>query len=191
MILLLDFEKAFDSISWNFVKTVLSFFNFGEFFIRLENIILFKTKLCVIQHGIFSNFFDIGRGCRQGDPASPYIFLLCVEIMGLMIRKNKTLRGINLFGKEYKLIQYADDTTLILDGSEKSLKTALSLVHQFSKFSGLKPNYEKTCCIKIGSLKSTDITYTTEQNILWSQNPFTFLGIIFFCRLKRHYRTKL
>ena len=148
MVLLLDFEKAFDSVSWKFIFKVLRFFNFGEFFIRLVSIILNNIKLCVIQHGIFSEFFYVGRGCRQGDPASPYIFLLCVEIMGLMIRDNKNISGIKLFDYEYKLLQYADDTTILLDGSEKSLKAALTLVDQFSKFSGLKPNYDKTCCVK-------------------------------------------
>ena len=147
MVLLLDFEKAFDSVSWNYIIKVLQFFNFGDYFIHLVKIILANIKLCVIQHGFFSEFFSIGRGCRQGDPASPYIFLLCVEIIGLMIRENRDITGIYLFDTEYKLIQYADDTTIILDGSEKSLKAALSLVHQFSKFSGLKPNYNKTCAL--------------------------------------------
>ena len=179
MVLLLDFEKAFDSVSWNYIIKVLQFFNFGEYFIHLVKIIFTNIKLCVIQHGIFSEFFSIGRGCRQGDPASPYIFLLCVEIMGLMIRENRNITGIYLFDTEYKLIQYADDTTIILDGSEKSLKAALSLVNQFSKFSGLKPNYNKTCCVKIGSIRSAELNFVNRYDIQWSQDPFTFLGITF------------
>ncbi len=55
-----------------------------------------KAKLCVIQNGIFSEFFEIGRGCRQGDPVSPYLFNICVEIMGHMIRQNKNIRGIRI-----------------------------------------------------------------------------------------------
>lgn len=54
--------------------------------------------------------------------------------------------------KEFKLFQYADDTILQLDGSENSVKSALSVVDQFSKFSGLKPNFEEKKCVKIGSL---------------------------------------
>ena len=113
MVLLLDFEKAFDSVSWNYIIKVLQFFNFGEYFIHLVKIIFTNIKLCVIQHGFFSEFFSIGRGCRQGDPASPYIFLLCVEIMGLMIRENRNITGIYLFDTEYKLIQYADDLSTL------------------------------------------------------------------------------
>ena len=57
-----------------------------------------------------------------------------------MIRKNKDIKGISLTGKEYKLSQYADDTQLILDGSEKSLTEALHLLKQCYKMSGLKIN---------------------------------------------------
>ena len=67
-------------------------------------------------------FFYLKRGCRQGDPISPYIFILCAEILGKMIRNNKDIKGIHINNKEFKLSQYADDTQLLLDGSEISLK---------------------------------------------------------------------
>ena len=87
LVLLIDFEKAFDSVSWKFIFKVLEFFNFGEFFINCIKVLLRDAKLCVIQNGIFSEFFNIGRGCRQGDPISSYLFLICAEIMGIMIKQ--------------------------------------------------------------------------------------------------------
>ena len=72
-----------------------------------------------------------------------------------MIRKNKDIKGIQIMHNEYKLLQYADDTVILIDGSEHSLKSALSLIGQYAKFSGLKPNYQKTACIKIGPLRDT------------------------------------
>ena len=96
-----------------------------------------------------------------------------------MIRENKEIRGIYIKNKEYKLLQYADDTALLLDGSEKSLKNALSIVDQFSKFSGLKPNYTKTVCVKIGTLRDSELTFSENYNLIWSQQPFKFLGIFF------------
>ena len=67
--------------------------------------------------------------------------LLCVEIVGLMIRENKDIKGIYLFGTGLRSLQYADITTilLVIDGSEISLKSALSLIDQFEIFLGFKP----------------------------------------------------
>ena len=122
--------------------------------------------MCLSKRVFFLDFFKIGRGCRQGDPVSSYIFLICVEIMATMIRENKEIRGIYIKNKEYKLLQYADDTALLLDGSEKSLKNALSIVDQFSKFSCLKPNYTKTVCVKIGTLRDSDLTFSENYKLI-------------------------
>ena len=98
ILLLIDFEKAFDSVSWSFMYKALDFFNFGQDMIKWIKLLYNGAQLCVIQNGFFSKFFHIGRGCRQGDPVSPYIFNLCVEIMGMMIRQNKNIRGIRIGG---------------------------------------------------------------------------------------------
>lgn len=105
---------------------------------------------------IFSEFFNLGRGCRQGNPISSYLFLIYADIMGN--KKNKPLiKDIYTVGKEFQLLQFANDTVLLLDGSEHFLKSAFFLVDQSSKFSGLKPNHEKTQCIQIGSLRCNSI----------------------------------
>ena len=184
LLLMIDFEKAFDSISWKFVRNVLNFYNFGPNIRQWINIFFTNFRLCVIQNGFTSPFFKIERGCRQGDPVSSYIFLLCVEIMGILFRINREIRGINILDREYKLLQYADDTVVLLDGTKNSLKNTLSLIEQFSKFSGLKPNYTKTLCIKIGSLQNQNLNYENKYGLKWSQEPFTFLGITFTAELK-------
>ena len=59
MLLLVDFEKAFDSISWNFMYKCLHFFGFGQQFIKWIKLLNNNVKLCVIQNGIFSDFKGI------------------------------------------------------------------------------------------------------------------------------------
>ena len=58
--------------------------------------------------------------------------------------------GIKIMGNEFKLTQFANDTTLMLDGSQHSLQTALNVLEVFGDFSGLQMNREKTKVIWIG-----------------------------------------
>ena len=83
---------------------------------------------------------DCTHGCRQGDPIPPYIFILCVEILGILIINCNDIKGIKFSNIELKVIQYADDTPLILNCTDNPLRVALSLLNQFSKYSWLKPN---------------------------------------------------
>jgi hypothetical protein len=72
----------------------------------------------VTQNCCLSDFFTIQRGCGQGDPLSPYIFLLCAELLEILVR-HKDIKGITIDDTKYVISQYADDTSLILDGIPK------------------------------------------------------------------------
>jgi hypothetical protein len=94
MLLLIDFEKAFDTVSHQFILRTLEFFNFGPDIKRWFSSLYNNASSSVIINGHVSNSFLIDRGCRQGDSLSPYLFVLCVEILALMIRKNEKINGI-------------------------------------------------------------------------------------------------
>ena len=179
LLLLIDFEKAFDSISWDFLLSVLKFFNFGESIINWVKVFYNNISSAVIQGGNLSEFFQIGRGCRQGDPLSPYLFILCAEILAIKIRGNTNIGGINVTRIEHKLSQFADDTSLILDGSEKSLNEALLELDWYAKLSGLNINFTKTQVVWIGSKKYSNDTLGQHRNLSWGKTSFKLLGINF------------
>ena len=78
ILLLIDFEKAFDSISWSFIEQVLDFFNFGKSMKHWITTFYTNIQSSVTQNNYLSEFVDVQRGCRQSDPLSPYIFfILC------------------------------------------------------------------------------------------------------------------
>ena len=179
MILSVDFEKAFDTVSWKFIEKVLKYFNFGPSIISWIKLFQNGSESCIIQNGFISDFLRLKRGCRQGDPISPYIFILCAEILGQMLRNNENIKGININNREFLLSQYADDTQVFLDGSEKSFSEALLNLDLFHKMSGLKINVEKTKAIWIGSLSHSDNILCQRYKLDWNQGPFKILGVTF------------
>ena len=179
LILSIDFEKAFDTVSWKFIDKVLTYFNFGPSIKSWIHLFQNDSESCIIQNGFLSDFLKLKRGCRQGDPISPYIFILCAEILGKMIRKNEKLKGITINGKEFRLSQYADDTQIFLNGTEESLRETLSVLDMFYHMSGLKINMEKTRAIWIGAHSNSTAQICRNNRLDWSQCPFKILGVTF------------
>ena len=124
ILLQLDFEKAFDSISWKFLHTTLQHFGFGENFRKWISTIYNNSHSCVTNNGYHSEFFKITRGIRQGCPISALLFVLVVEVMANNIRKNSEIKGIELNEKVIKISQLADDTTILVQDIE-SVKMVL------------------------------------------------------------------
>ena len=134
----IDFEKAFDSIAHSFIIKTLHFFGYGYSFIKWINLILNDLSSCINHRGNISESFKVGRSCRQGDPISPYLFILCAEILALKIRKDPGVSGFKIGNWEHKLHMYADDLTAYLDGSERSLRNLIGILDSFQEISGLK-----------------------------------------------------
>ena len=179
LLVLIDFEKAFYSKDRNYLLNVLDFFGFGPNICSWISTFYNEIETRVLVNGHISSPFNVERGCRQGDPVAPYIFLLSVEILSLMLRNDKKIKGVSIRSIEYLISQFADDTTLTLDGSEKCLYAVLGKLSFFARFSGLKINAEKTRLIWIGSKKRCRYKLCKDWNLDWSQGDFTLLGIKF------------
>ena len=82
--ILVDFEKAFDSVSFSFIQKTLEIFGFGQNFRKWINILLGKSETrkkivgVSVVNGYPTEQFKILRGCRQGDPIAGYLFVLCI-----------------------------------------------------------------------------------------------------------------
>jgi hypothetical protein len=162
---------------------VLKFFNFGENFINWIKLFYNNIQSCININGHLSDWFYIKRGCRQGDPLSPYLFILCAEILSLLIKQNKDISGIKINNIEFLISQYADDTTLILDGTEKSLYNSLKVLKFYAEISGLHVNVDKTKAIWIGSMKGSENKLCHDIHLQWERDQFRLLGIQFSINL--------
>ena len=96
---------------------------------------------------------------------SSLIFLLVIEVLAIMIRKDTDIKGILINNNEHKIIQYADDAIMCVR-DESLIDRALEIIDMFSQCSGLELNMKKTKGIWLGSLK--DKGYRTYCNILWT-----------------------
>ena len=183
MLMLIDFEKAFDSLSWSFLYSVLKFFGYSENFIKWVK--LFNTEITtyIVQCGFLSRPIKINRGCRQGDPISAYLFLIGAEILARLIQINPDIIGLKIKNIKFKITQFADDTTLILNGSQHSLQLALNTLEVFGNLSGLKMNKEKTKVIWIGRKKFSKDKLNITIDLEWGCTNFTLLGIEFSTNL--------
>ena len=174
IVLLLDFEKAFDTIKWSFILKSLQLLNFGECFIKRIEIIYTNIESTVINNGNTCGFFKLHRGIRQGCPVSPYLFIMAVELFAILIRKNRNIKGITVGNTELKISQLADDTTVFLSNFE-SVRNVLNLAEEFYQMSGLRLNKGKTVAKCIGTLEQYGCN--NEYQLLWTKGPIQTLGI--------------
>ena len=140
---MVDFEKVFDTISWSFLYKTLEYFNFGQTFIHYIKLLYTSPVSCVTNNGFHTQFSNIKRGVRQGCPISTLLFILCVEMLAIAIREHNDIKGIPIGKKEIKITQFADDTCLYLNGSN-SLENVVKVFEDFYKYAGLKVNVDKT-----------------------------------------------
>ena len=83
LLLLVDFEKAFDSVEWSFIEKTLKYYNFGTSLIAWVKLFYTDISSCIQNNGWSCDFFTLSRGVRQGCPLSPCLFIcLCAEILG-------------------------------------------------------------------------------------------------------------
>ena len=172
LLLFIDFEKAYDSIEWDFKIKCLQQMNFGDDIIQWIQAFYQNTSSCILNNGNSSGYFSLSRGLRQGDPLSSYLFVLTVETLSNTIRNNPNIKGLSFGNKEYKLLQYADDTTLILE-NKAAVQSALTLIQNFSLVSGLKINTDKTEAMWLGPRQP----HFTLPDIKWTEDCIKLLGI--------------
>ena len=113
------------------------------------------------------------------------MFLLGAEILSIIIFKNPDIVGIIIGENEFKLVQFADDTTLILDGTLHSLQSALNTLEIFGTLSGLRMNKDKTKLIWIGHKKFVKEKLNVSESLKWGKTQFSLFGLEFSTALEK------
>ena len=159
----LYFCKAFDTIEWSFIKRSLALFDFGDSIQQWVSTLYNNSEPAVHNDGFCTNFFKLLRGVRQSCPLSLYLFIVGAEIFTCKIRQDKTIKEITVFQKELKLIQFADDTTLLCS-------RAITVLNSFGNLSGLRLNPSKTNSALV-TTRTNPLTLSGPKNRLESLEP--------------------
>ena len=177
LILLVDFEKAFDTVNLSFLKKSVTKYGFGKNFQKWNSILYNNIVSCVTNNGYQSQYFQLTRGIRQGCPLSALLFLLIAEVIANTLRSCENVRGIKVKKTEIKLCQFADDMTLFVSDMQ-SVEKALALFEEFHQYAGLKLNKSKTEAIII--YNDGNLIKDTNLGIKWLSESFSTLGTTFF-----------
>ena len=105
----IDFEKAFDTLNFNYLIRILHEFNFGPSFIQWIRVLYNNASSCVMNHGFSTGPFPLGRGVKQGDPLSPYLFIMALEVLAIRVRNDDSIQGFKIGDETVNLSLFADD----------------------------------------------------------------------------------
>ena len=162
-LLSLDIQKAFDSISHDYLLQSYKFFNFGDNIIKWLKLIGTNRKACIIMEDeSLSPFFNLDRGNAQGDNISPYSFNIGYQILLFKLNFDLQIARLNdppdvpgepaaqgSLGR--KVFAFADDGNCITKLEVGSLVRIFNLLEIFGSLSGLICNVEKTALVLIGA----------------------------------------
>jgi hypothetical protein len=182
VILKLDFEKAFDTIEHDTILKMMEKIGFTETWIGWVEKILNSGSTSVMLNGIPGKQFQCKRGVRQGDPLSPLLFVLAADLLQHIVNKAHRQGIFSLPinadpSNNFPIIQYADDTILILKASQRELFCFKGLLQSFSDSAGLKVNYTKSQMIPLNLTQEQAVNLANTFGCQLGSLPFTYLGL--------------
>ena len=144
----LDFEKAYDRVDWSYMFAVLSKMNCGNSFIKWTKLLYTNTNVSLLLNGTLSPKITPSRGVKQGDPLSALLFLMTIEPLGNLLRRNEG-PGICITPMDTATsLFFADDSTL-LSSSLGGVEAQLDVVQLYCDGSGAKLNLSKSTLLPL------------------------------------------
>jgi hypothetical protein len=182
IILKLDFTKAFDTIEHNTILLMMKHLGFSDLWIDWIERILASGSSSILLNGVPGNHFRCHRGVRQGDPLSPLLFVLAADLLQCIINKAYHQGLFELPIPSYELdqfpiIQYADDTLLVLRASQRELFMLKGLLESFAQSTGLRVNYKKSGLVPLNLSTERAQLLAGVFGCRLESLPFTYLGL--------------
>jgi hypothetical protein len=178
-----DFEKAYDSVDLHYLDEVMKKMNFPTLWRKWMSECVGTTTTSVLVNGSPTDEFCIERGLRQGDPLSPFLFLLAAEgfnvLMMAMVEAGlfqgyKVGRGNDMCLSH---LQFADDTLIIGEKCWLNVRSMRAVLLLFEEISGLKVNFHKSMLTCVNISESWLAEAGSVMNCRTGPLPFLYLGL--------------
>jgi hypothetical protein len=180
VLLKLDLTWAFDSLSWSFLFEVLEGLGFPLMFRRWIAIAFRMATTKVAVNGIPGRRITHARGLRQGDPLSPLLFVLSMEVMTALLNMAVDMGMLSPIGNcsaTQRISIYIDDVIIFLKPSVQDLVAVREMLSAFGAVSGLHVNYRKTAATLIRARDHDEELVTGLLNCSVTQFPIKYLGL--------------
>jgi mannosylglycoprotein endo-beta-mannosidase len=177
----IDFRKAFDSVQWPFLRHLLLLLGFPSRFVHLVMQCVETATYFVAVNGSIYGFFHGMNGVQQGDPLSPYLFIVCMEYLSRMLHMASLSPGFRFDLKCATLgichLAFADDVILLSRGDRHSVATLFQQLAIFGRTSGLDINASKSFIFFGGVLANMKQLLLSDTGFVEGSFPFRYLGV--------------
>ena len=145
----LDMAKAYDRVEWRYLESIMRVLGFSETWCTRVMKCVTTVSFSVRVNGVFSEIFKPSRGIRQGDPISPYLFLLCAEGLSSMIKNigpRYISRGVRVSRQSPWIshLLFADDCLILTQASKRGADRVASILEDYNRGSGQLVNKSKS-----------------------------------------------
>ncbi|XP_073358207.1 uncharacterized protein [Aegilops tauschii subsp. strangulata] len=177
-----DFEKAYDKVKWPFLQQALRMKGFDEAWRRQVESFTQKGSVGIKVNEDIGHYFQTHKGLRQGDPMSPILFNIVVDMLAILIGRAKDAGQVgglvpNLVDGGVSILQYADDTIIFMEHDLAKARYMKLVLCLFEQLSGLKINFHKSELFCFGRAKEEQEAYRQLFGCELGALPFTYLGI--------------
>lgn len=146
ILLKVDIAKAIDSVAWAFLIEIMEHLGFPWTWIDWITTLLYTAMTRVAINGSAGEKIQHARGLRQGNPLSPMLFLLVMEVLSALIRKAdiwQLFQGLGVRNIPHRVSLYADDLVIFLSPTQPDLQMMKVTLQIFQEASGLSSNMSK------------------------------------------------
>uniref|UniRef100_A0A8R7TJZ6 Reverse transcriptase domain-containing protein n=1 Tax=Triticum urartu TaxID=4572 RepID=A0A8R7TJZ6_TRIUA len=180
MLLKLDIARAFDSVSWPFLLQLLQHLGFGPRWREWISMLLSTASTRVLINGHPGPPIDHAHGLRQGNPVSPMLFTLVIDVLNSMLLRAVELGLLHRLTNHHaasSISLYADDVVIFCHPDSHDLATVRRLLHVFGLASGLQTNFDKCSATPIQCTDDHMATIAAEMQCPVTHFPITYLRL--------------